>query len=326
LAPGDIDSSTGRIEDLDLNISEEVLMGIAAVAIALVGFSGVVTALVVPGIITLYSVFIPIGLELVIENSDTIWRVSNAGCLLGHLLGVTHFIRAGSTESILFSHKIGLTVTFLVTALMLGSSVGLGSWPDVTFLLGLLLGIGVSVYLRSAHQARAKLSGTCRASAAVTFMERIMRPSAWLAVSSLILPVAASTAATDATASGFIHLQADDVPYEADPEVPGLGYAVLFGDPAEPGVYVVRLKIPPGLTFPPHYHDRDRHITVISGIWAFGTGDSGKCEDTVPLTAGAYVMHPKGGVHFDGACGDDFVEVQIIGQGPVETTWIDEVD
>ena len=140
-------------------------MGIAAVAIALVGFSGVVTALerrtaqawtqaesiqlfalVVPSIVTLYSVFIPIGLGLVIENTNIIWRVSNAGCFLGHLVGVTHFLRAGSTESILFSHKIGLTVTFLVMALMLGSSVGLGAWPEFTFLLGLLLGIGVSVH------------------------------------------------------------------------------------------------------------------------------------------------------------------------------------
>jgi len=140
-------------------------MGIAAVAIALVGFSGVVTALerrtshtwskaesiqlfalVVPSIVTLYSVFLPIGLGLVIENSDVIWRVSNGGCFLGHLLGVTHFLRAGSTGSLLFSHKIGLTITFLVMALMLGSAVGLGSWPEVTFLLGLLLGIGVSVH------------------------------------------------------------------------------------------------------------------------------------------------------------------------------------
>ena len=31
-------------------------------------------------------------------------------------------------------------------------------------------------------------------------------------------------------------------------------------------------------------------------------------------------MHPKGGIHFDGACGDEAVEVQIIGKGPVKTT------
>jgi len=82
----------------------------------------------------------------------------------------------------------------------------------------------------------------------------------------------------------------------------------------------------PGRTFPPHHHDQDRYITVISGVWAFGKGYSGECEDTVPLTTGAYVMHPKGAVHFDGACGEDVVEVQIIGRGPVKTTWIEAAD
>ena len=136
----------------------------------------------------------------------------------------------------------------------------------------------------------------------------------------------AITAASGESNSGFVHLQNENVTYEADTEIPGLGYVVLSGDPAEKGVYVIRLKIPPGRTFPPHYHDQDRYITVISGVWAFGKGYSGKCEDTIPLTAGAYVMHPKGGVHFDGSCGDGFVEVQIIGQGPVMTTWIDQPD
>ncbi|MBY6203792.1 cupin domain-containing protein [Halomonas denitrificans] len=145
----------------------------------------------------------------------------------------------------------------------------------------------------------------------------------FLVFSSLMTSSATTTLADDA-ASGFVDIQAADVPYEPHPEVQELGYSVLSGDPSETGVYVVRLQIPPGLTFPPHHHDQDRHITVISGVWSFGKGDSGRCDDTLSLTAGAYVLHPKGGVHFDGACGDEPVEVQIIGQGPVKTTWIDE--
>lgn len=140
-------------------------MGIAAVAIALIGFSGVVTALgrresspwtevesiqlfalVVPSIVTLYSVFVPIGLQVVIESGDLVWRLSSGACFLGHLIGVTHFLRAGSAESILFSHKVGLAITFLVMAAMLVSAVGLGPWPELIFLLGLLLGIGVSLH------------------------------------------------------------------------------------------------------------------------------------------------------------------------------------
>lgn len=134
-------------------------------------------------------------------------------------------------------------------------------------------------------------------------------------------------AQSDEMIAEFVHLKAADVPYAADPEIPELGYVVLSGNPEEAGIYVIRLKIPPGLAlFPPHFHDQDRFITVISGTWAFGRGDAGTCEDTIPLTAGAYVMHPKGAVHFDGSCGEESVEVQIIGQGPVETIWIDNAD
>ena len=150
-----------------------------------------------------------------------------------------------------------------------------------------------------------------------------MKPAAWLLFCSLGVWSSAVTAHSHDTSSGFVHFQAIDIPYQAVPEIPGLDYAVLSGDPDKEGVYVIRLKISPGLTFPPHHHDQDRHVTVISGVWAFGTGLSGKCEDTTPLTAGAYVLHPKGAVHFDGACGEEPVEVQIIGLGPVKTMWIE---
>lgn len=153
-----------------------------------------------------------------------------------------------------------------------------------------------------------------------------MRHRVWLLLCSLLLVSSLSTAQNQESSSGFLHLQAVDIPYEAYPAVPELGYTVLSGDPDEEGIYVLRLKIPPGLMFPPHHHDQNRHVTVISGVWAFGAGYSGKCEDTTQMTAGAYVMHPKGAVHFDGACGEEFVEVQITGRGPVNTTWIEAAE
>ena len=154
-----------------------------------------------------------------------------------------------------------------------------------------------------------------------------MRLSARLFGCLLVLVSSANMAQSDETIAEFVHFKPADVPYEADPEIPELGYVVLSGNPEEAGIYVIRLKIPPGLAlFPPHFHDQDRFITVISGTWAFGRGDAGTCENTIPLKAGAYVMHPKGAVHFDGSCGEETVEVQIIGQGPVETIWIDNAD
>jgi len=140
-------------------------MGIAAVSVTLIGFSGVVMALgrkrdeswskshaiqlfalVAPSIVTLFSAFVPVSLELITENSDLIWRTSNGVCFLGHLLGVSYFIRIGSNLPVRFSHKVGLTCTFLVMVILLMSVLGIGSWYQFTFLLGLLLGIGVSVH------------------------------------------------------------------------------------------------------------------------------------------------------------------------------------
>ena len=154
-----------------------------------------------------------------------------------------------------------------------------------------------------------------------------MRPSTCISFSLLILATGAYSAQLDGSIAEFEYFQRVDVPYMPDPEISELGYVVLSGNPEEAGIYVIRLKIPPGLAlFPPHYHDQDRFITVISGTWAFGRGEAGRCEDTIPLTAGAYVMHPKGAVHFDGSCSEETVEVQIIGYGPVETTWMDGAD
>jgi len=148
-----------------MNISEEVLMGAAAVSVTLIGFSGVVTALgqgrnrpwtraeavqlfalVAPSIVTLFCAFVPIGAGLLIDNSDIVWRTANGACFLGHLFGVTYFIHIGSRMPVRFSHKIGLTCTFSVMAVLLLSALGVGSWYEFTFLLGLLLGIGVSVH------------------------------------------------------------------------------------------------------------------------------------------------------------------------------------
>ena len=140
-------------------------MGLAAVAVTLIGFSGVVTALdlrrdnswrradsiqlfalVAPSIVTLFSAFVPIIVESLTENSDFVWQASNGVCFLGHLCGVSYFVRIGSGLPIRLSHKVGLTCTFLVMALLLMSTLGIGSWYQFTFLLGLLLGIGVSVH------------------------------------------------------------------------------------------------------------------------------------------------------------------------------------
>ena len=153
-----------------------------------------------------------------------------------------------------------------------------------------------------------------------------MRLGGRLLLCSLLLAGPVGSAPNAESASGFIQLQSLDVRFDSVPDIPGLSVATLSGDPKIEGIYVIRLRISPGVTFPPHYHDQVRHVTVIAGVWAFGIGFSGECEDTMPVTAGAYGMQPKGEVHFDGACGEEPVEVQIIGLGPVATEWVEKTD
>jgi quercetin dioxygenase-like cupin family protein len=136
--------------------------------------------------------------------------------------------------------------------------------------------------------------------------------------------VAALLAAVGAIAQdedpGFIFLQKDEVALESGSGDFNVRSKVIVGNPNEEGIYVMRIEFGPNVTSPPHFHDQARFITVISGVWGFGRGASGDCDETVPMTEGAFVMHPKGAVHYDGSCNGEPVVVQIIGMGPVNTT------
>jgi len=120
----------------------------------------------------------------------------------------------------------------------------------------------------------------------------------------------------------FLRVMPEDVrfksPFGVGPET-----VVLYGDPTKPGLYVVRNRFPPGAHSNPHFHSKDRHATVIRGVWWTGTGPDLDFNKAVPMKAGSYMLHPAGGVHWDGA-GEEEVVVQIVGEGPVETTQISD--
>ena len=95
--------------------------------------------------------------------------------------------------------------------------------------------------------------------------------------------------------------------------------AILFGDPAKPGPYVVRLKWLPGNMSRPHFHPNDRFFIVISGTWWVGSGEKFDPASTVPMPAGSYVVHYAGKPHYDGAKEGEAV-IQVWGMGPATTT------
>src|SRR5262245_4307683 len=53
----------------------------------------------------------------------------------------------------------------------------------------------------------------------------------------------------------------------------GAQAAVLLGNPAQEGPFVLRLKFPDGFAVPPHRHSKDEFVTVISGKFAVAAGE-----------------------------------------------------
>ena len=96
----------------------------------------------------------------------------------------------------------------------------------------------------------------------------------------------------------------------------------VVGDPSKPGIYVIRRRFKPGEMSSPHFHDQDRLVTVIKGTWWSGEGNVLDKSTTVPMKPGAFMLHPAGLHHYDGAK-DEEVIVQIIGMGPVKTIEVD---
>jgi quercetin dioxygenase-like cupin family protein len=104
----------------------------------------------------------------------------------------------------------------------------------------------------------------------------------------------------------------------------GAQVAVLEGDPAAKGSFVMRLKVPAGFTIKPHTHPRQERVTVISGTFQLGHGrtfDEAKLQD---LEAGSFFSMPPGMEHFARAAEDTVV--QLNGEGPWEINYINPAD
>lgn len=147
-----------------MNISEDFLIAIASIAITLIGFSGVVTALghrgegkwsqseklqlltlVEPSLVALFGAFIPIIGGLVIEDQNLLWRTSNGLLLFMHIVGFGSFLKRGRSASVHISQHMMSVVTIAILLFQVFSIFGLTTHHELAFAFSLLLGISVSV-------------------------------------------------------------------------------------------------------------------------------------------------------------------------------------
>ena len=82
---------------------------------------------------------------------------------------------------------------------------------------------------------------------------------------SIILIATFAAKATAPSAPMHAVLPSDDDAWRDGPSgLPGGRFAVISGDPANAGPFVIRVELPPGYTLPPYRRPRDENIVVLS--------------------------------------------------------------
>lgn len=104
----------------------------------------------------------------------------------------------------------------------------------------------------------------------------------------------------------------------------GARMAVLQGDPGKAGPITVRLDMPSGYVVPPHFHPTDEAVTVISGHFLIGMGDTVQKSKTIKLTAGKFAVAPAGMHHYAITQGRTIVQVNLV--GPFAMTYVNAAD
>jgi quercetin dioxygenase-like cupin family protein len=161
-------------------------------------------------------------------------------------------------------------------------------------------------------------------------MTIITLPSMSVAFAAL-LAIPAGTGKAWAADQADVHqpilAQAAELQWSPGPEsLPeGAEMVVLEGDPAQPGPSTLRLRFPADYEIAPHSHPTLERVTVLSGTFNVGTGETFDRDQTTELSAGGFVAMPPGTPHFVWI-GEDETVIQVNSDDRLEVTYLDPAD
>lgn len=117
----------------------------------------------------------------------------------------------------------------------------------------------------------------------------------------------------------------DKLSWAAVPSLPkGAQLAVIEGPMNEAVPFTVRLKFPANYRIPPHWHPAVERVTVLSGTFNMGTGDSFDSSKTQALNPGGIAIMPAKTSHFAWTAAETVV--QLHGTGPWGITYVNPAD
>lgn len=126
--------------------------------------------------------------------------------------------------------------------------------------------------------------------------------------------------------TGHVMLTAGDLKWAAGPpSIPaGAQFVVMEGNPANPGPFTMRLKLPNGYKIPAHWHPADEHVTVIAGTFNMGMGDKLDLTKGRELPVGSFAVMPAQNNHFAYTKGEAII--QLHGIGPWGINYVNPAD
>jgi hypothetical protein len=147
-----------------------------------------------------------------------------------------------------------------------------------------------------------------------------------IALIGLALLVAGAAQETGESATAEVQIRPADIKWvDGPPSLPkGAQMALLAGNPAKEGPFVMRIKVPADYKIMPHTHGTAEHITVISGNLFIARSDTFDPSKAKELPAGSFAMMPKGSTHFAFVKADTIL--QLNSQGPWSITYVNPAD
>jgi quercetin dioxygenase-like cupin family protein len=104
----------------------------------------------------------------------------------------------------------------------------------------------------------------------------------------------------------------------------GLEQLNLVGDPTRAGPYTLRLRFPKGYKIPPHTHPDSREVTILSGVFATGYGETFDSAKLKILPAGSFYTEPANVPHYIEI--EEDTVLQVSGTGPSGRNFVKPAD
>lgn len=141
-----------------------------------------------------------------------------------------------------------------------------------------------------------------------------------------VVLLAATGASSADTMGGHTIVSPEEVKWGPGPASipPGTEAAVLYGDPSKAELFALRLKMPAGYAIPAHWHPKPEIVTVVSGTFLLGMGETADRDKARALPAGSFLALAPKMAHFAYAEGETVI--QLNSTGPWSLTYVNPKD